>query len=369
MARISYRWRMTAEGALSPVANLREFRTLARLLQCGIALIDSAGHLRFASVNACELLGSESERALRRNWKGVYPQLHLPGLDTLTAGAGPLRTRTEYVGAQGTRKLRVEVHAINHRDGAHYLLLMKERDHIDASDLAVLLASQARTQAYVLASLAHEMNGPLNNLGLTLALLDAAIARLPSGALDPDAATRLQRYLDVLKNENGKLTHIGRELSALAAPISGNAGRVDVAALWREVHRVLRHEATTREIGLRLDMPEQPLWVLGDAALIRLAALNFLTCVIEVTAPGGSVAVSIARQGDDASATVRIEAAGARLPAAVMQEFYRLLLVPESDFIGLIAGRVIIEAQGGEVSLCASPDGPLGVEFRLPLAE
>jgi signal transduction histidine kinase len=256
---------------------------------------------------------------------------------------------------------------VKHRDAVHYLLLLKERGRIDASDLPLLLASQARVQEHVLASLVHDINGPLNNFTLTLTLLEASFKRVAPGTLPADLETRWRRYLDVLKNEASRLAHCARELGAVSTPLEPSGGRVDFVNLFQDVQKVLRHEATAREIRFDVDVPPGPLWGVGDPALLRLAALDFLISLIDVTASGGRIVVVVEPQVRDMHAIIRITAEGGELPDEVMKEFYRLMFIPASDYIGLIAGRLIVEQQGGEAVLHTQPGSALGVELRLPV--
>jgi len=354
------------DSAAATATNLSEFRALARLLRCGIVLLDHQAHLRFASPGACRLLGMDTERALRRQWKGLYPTLKLDALHSLAPGADPLRTRLDLERRESVRQLRLEAHAVNHRDGVHYLLLLKERGRIDATDLPILLASQARVQEHVLGSLLHDINGPLNNFTLTLTLLEATLGRVAPGTLPSDLDARVHRYIDVLKGEAKRLAYCARELSAVSMPLQSSPGRVDFAGLFRDVQRVLRHEATAREIGLDVHVPAHPVWGVGEPGMLRLAALDFLICLMDVTAPAGRISIVVDPEPRESRAIVRITAENAQLPDEVMKEFYRLMFVPDSDYIGLVAGRLIIEQQGGEAVLRADAGEPLGVELRLP---
>jgi len=214
----------------------------------------------------------------------------------------------------------------------------------------------------------HDLNGPLNNFVLTLTLFETSLAHAGQGAIAPDLLARWRRYLQVLRSESQRFAECSRELADAANPLQSKSRRVDFGTLVRDVLSLLRDQATAREIRLDGEVPDRTPCGLGDPTMLRLAVLECLSRLMDVTAPGGRIEVDVEPQAHDARAIVHVAAHGTQLPDEVLREFYRLLFLPESDSIGLVAGRVIVAEHGGEAVLSAGAAESPGVELRLPVA-
>lgn len=336
---------------------------LARLLNLGVLLLDEAHRCCFASARACDLLGAPDEAALRNDWHVLRAQFDLSNLPVTRGVAPPIQRGVDLSTPAGMRRLRFEVHSVVASPRTFHVVLLRDRNRIDDADRLLLMASEAQASRAALAGLVHEAKGPLNNFHLTLALLAAGLARIETlpGA---DAATaRWRRYLDVLQAEAAQLVDCIHEIDAL--PRRGLAGRerVDLRGIVRDVVRLLRHEATMREARIELDDLPEPAWVVGDAHGLRLALLGFTTCAIDV-AERGVVRVRVATAGAEIS--VRIGVTTASLPPALTTELFAVACTSVSVYPAIVAGRMIIEAHGGDVAIECELPGAREFHIRMP---
>ena len=348
-------------------SGLRDGRLLAYLLQAGVVVLDGAQRCLLASASACELFDAADESDLRDRWDSIHAALGLSTLAAHGAGDPPLQRRAEFCTATGLRALRYEAHAVADGGHAHHVLLLRERTRIDRADRAILLASEAQAGRHVLTGLVHEAKGPLNNFYLTLSLLSASLARMEANAAPQTTPAQWSRYLDVLRNEAARLAGCLNDLESLTRLGDTTRERVDLCALSRDVLRVLRHEATMRETTIDLDVPSTPVWIEGDAHALRLALLAFASAVLDASHRGLAVGIAV-DDGPSSDACVRIATATPVLPANLATELFRLGCAGESDHIAAIAGRIIVEAHGGELSLDARDGSPAGFVIRMPHA-
>lgn len=347
----------------------RDGRLLATILQAGIVLLDEAQRCRFATDDACELLGAADVGTLRDDWESISTQLRLSDLSTLGARDPPLARRVDLRTARGTRALRIEVHAIDGDDCVSHLMLLRDRGRLLRADRAQLLASEAHASRHILTGLVHEAKGPLNNFYLTLSLLSSWVERVEATAIPEAMRARCRRYLHVLQTEAARLSDSVNDMHALTQPPGAAVKRkVDLCAVARDVMRALRHEATMREAAIRLDVPVDPAWVLGDAQQLQLALLGLTACVVDAANAGGGVIVGVAVTDDVPGWRVRIAGKAVALPASLAAELFRISCTGASDYPAAIAGRVIIEAHGGELTIDGSPRAPSGFLIRLPAA-
>ena len=226
----------------------------------------------------------------------------------------------------------------------------------------VVAASRARTQQHVLAGLIHDLNGPLNNLGLTLDLLERVLSPRMAGPGDDGA--RLRRYLDTLRQEVARLAawshgaaelvHAGREPPPPAAP----------SATLEEARRLLRHHATLAEVRLEIGHVDDADARVDDPAAVRAALIAFVCAAVALAEPGGSITLeSFARVAD---VCLRIVIAPARASAEALRAFAAGMVTPESPVEGdLLAGRITVQSLRGTASLERAA-GRAVIELTLP---
>lgn len=345
-------------------SGLTDSRLLARLVQAGTLVVDEHDALRFASPGACELFGVDGEATLRRHWRDVGEQLRVRCWPRQPVDGNAHFGRADVTTPAGVRPIRYEMHAIADGPDVHRAVLVRDRASLLPTDRALLLASEAQANRHVLIGLVHAAKGPLNNFNLTLALLSAAVSRRD------DAASRLvapcERYLEVLRNEAVRLAACVDEIHALTLRHEPAKETIDLAALSADCARVLRHGATMREVVLDLDVPGAPVMAFGDPHLVRLALLSFAISVLDLTSPGGRVGWRVA-QADEAP-LVAMTTSESALPPALAASLFRLSCTAESLYSAAITGRLIIEAQGGEVAIREGADGRPGLLLRVPAA-
>jgi signal transduction histidine kinase len=346
-----------------PDSGPHDHRLLARLLEAGTLVLDEADMLRFASATACSLLGADDEAQLRRAWAPLAAQLGIPNWPRRLRDGEAFHGRADVVTARGPRSLRYELHVVDATSG-YRALLVRDRALLSPGDTTLLLASEAEANRHVLAGLVHAAKGPLNNFNLTLSLLARNVARADAGRTD-EAQTKRTRYIGVLQSEALRLAACIDEINALTLTHVPAREALDLAALSQQCARVLRHGATMREVNLDLDVPSDPVEMMGDPRLVRLALLSFAINVIELTAAGGRVAWRVSREPDNAR--VRLTTSQPRLPRALVDGLFRLSCTGECAHPGAIAARVIIEAQAGEVIVHDGREGHAGLALRFPL--
>jgi signal transduction histidine kinase len=213
----------------------------------------------------------------------------------------------------------------------------------------VVAASRAHTQDLVMAGLLHDLNGPLNNLGLTLTLLERALA----SATDPATgalASRLRRYLDTLAHESARLGAWSRTAAAAVHAAEPADAPAPLASLVEAARASLRHHATLSEVRLDVVHGAHDDVSVHGAPVVRAAMLAFLAAAIALAGPGGFVQVTLARSGADA--LVRIVLPGARVPAEVVRALDDTALVSASSVAcDIVAGRALVDSVHGRASV------------------
>jgi len=348
-------------------SGLPDNRLLERLLQGGTLVLDAGDRLCFASAGACELFGAASEAALRDAWDDIGSQLRVTEWPR-NAGGAAYHGRADVRTPSGVAAVRFEMHAVGNGGPAERVVLVRDRGRLLPTDAALLLASEALANRHVLMGLVHAANGPLNNFNLTLALLATSIARAQA-SIAPETGARWTRYVDVLRNESARLANFVEDIHTLTAPHTPSREAIDLGAMLRECARVLRHDATIREIDLELDAPQAPTYAMGDAQLVRLALLAFVICLLDLTPPRGRIGWRLTAGNASSVPAVSITTSHVPLPPDLAASLFALSRTAESPYSAAIAARLIIEAQGGDVALDGNGAGQSGFRIQIPAVD
>ena len=208
---------------------------------------------------------------------------------------------------------------------------------------------------------AHELKTPL-------AILQAHGEALREDILPEKRA----EYLDVILDECGRMSALVGRLLELSHLESGNPLQkepLDLAALVREVWEPLALPLEQKDITLKLDL--EALQLEGDRERLREAAGNLASNALRHCTPGGTIRVTLKREGSRAVLTVYND--GEPIPEAdlphLFQPFYRGGDKSRSrDRGGTGLGLAIVQAaalaHGGE---CGVENTGGGAIFRLSL--
>jgi CheY-like chemotaxis protein/anti-sigma regulatory factor (Ser/Thr protein kinase) len=142
-----------------------------------------------------------------------------------------------------------------------------------------------------------------------------------------------------------------------------------VAARAVETSRPLIDE---RRHHLTVSLPDEPLWVAGDAARLAQVVANLLNNAAKYTEPGGRITLTVARDGD--AVVTRVRDTGVGLPPETLSSVFDLFTQVDRSLdraqgglgIGLTLVQRLVELHGGTVR--AHSDGPgRGSEFVVTL--
>jgi PAS domain S-box-containing protein len=235
--------------------------------------------------------------------------------------------------------------------------------------LAAGLAEADRMKTEFLATLAHELRNPLAPLRNGLQLMRRAGA-------DPAAVQRVQ---DIMDRQLSHLVHLVDDLLDVARI---TRGQVDLRREWIDLGQVLSGAVDTsmplvdaNRHQLEVRLPPEPLQLYADPTRITQVVSNLLNNAAKYTPRGGRIALSAAREGNQAVISVADNGMG--IPQAALSDVFKLFTqvdgAPQRGHgglgIGLSLVRSFVELHGGSVSASsAGPDAGSVFTVRLPLA-
>ncbi|TDD43095.1 sensor histidine kinase [Nonomuraea terrae] len=235
-------------------------------------------------------------------------------------------------------------------------------DHV-GNALEVRHASEMQVRQFV-ADASHELRTPLAAIRGY-----AELSRRTGRHVPPEVAQMLSR----VESEAQRMTALVEDLLLLARL---DAGRplahepVDLSMLT--VNAVGDAHAASPQHDWRLDLPEEPVRVVGDPARLQQVLANLLANARIHTPEGTRVTVSVGVRGEQA--VLRVADTGPGIPAELQPHIFERFARGDgsrsreagSTGLGLAIVHAVLAAQGGTVEVDSVP-GRTRFTVRLPL--
>jgi signal transduction histidine kinase len=229
--------------------------------------------------------------------------------------------------------------------------------------MADRVAASMQAQQRFIGDVSHEIKSPLARLSMALGL-----ARREAGEVAGPQFDRMERELETV-------SRLVRELLVLSSlqgsTVPSRSAPVDLSAVLREAADDLTFEWHERAQAIRLISPSTPVWVAGDAELLRRVIENVLTNALFYTPDGTAVEAILDRSGECVRLVVRDRGPGVP-PAALphlFEPFYRVDQARARNTGGVGLGLAIckraVELHGGRITATNTVPG-LAVRIELP---
>ncbi len=343
----------------------RRMNALANFMDVGVLLLGADRTLEFANATARDLLGGNGTERFEERWdamKDIFDKIP----DPVAAGTSTsAHVDIDVPGDGRSRSLRLELYRPEPDEHGGYLVLVKDRELLEAFETDLRLATQMRGLARVYGALAHELKAPLGAMGLNLELLSEAVEADAHG--DPAVRSRQVRYTQVLREE---LARLNRSLVAVlnqTTSLAETREPFDLRELIQGLETLLAPQAKQQRVGLEVQVPESELRVAGHRDRLKQALLNIATNALEVMPDGGRMGMSLAR--DDGRAVIAIRDSGPGIAPELLTKIYGMYFTTKSGGtgIGLYVARSVVESHGGSIHIDSQPGKGTCFTVSLPL--
>lgn len=218
------------------------------------------------------------------------------------------------------------------------------------------------------ANVSHELKTPVAGIMATAETLGDAITE------DPVAATR---FAGVLRNEAIRMSMLIADLLDLArleAPETLTTAPIDLSGTINEQIAIQGEDASAKQLTLRAAI-DAGLAVVGRQEEVTALPRNLIENAIRYTPAGGTIEVSLRREGNRAVFAVRDSGAGIPrkdLPR-IFERFYRVDPARARDTggtgLGLAIVRHVAESMGGSVTVTSESGAGSTFTVTLPLRD
>jgi len=213
---------------------------------------------------------------------------------------------------------------------------------------------------------AHELNNPLNNIGL---FVGNAIDQIDRGVDDREV---LLKGLGQANEQIQKATEIISHLRTFGRAAPTEFDRVDVNELLERALVLLQEQLRLRQVDVELDLDPTPLDVQGNSIQLEQVFINLLTNARDALADADEKVVRVTSRRHERRVVIRVEDTGHGVPedlqSRVFDPFFTTKDVGAGTGLGLSITYGIIRDHGGGISLESSPGRGAAFVVELPLA-
>ncbi len=229
---------------------------------------------------------------------------------------------------------------------------------------ARLLQAHSQAQRRFIADAAHQLRTPLAMQASQIEF--ARYTRQHRGEWETRRADMDQMWV-AMQTSNRRLVDVTNKLLLLAQAEHADAQtrfeRVELGAVALHSVEQLAALAERRHIDLGMQLPEAPIDVLAQPALLDALTANLIDNALRYTQEGGQVTVGVRQAGDAVEFSVEDNGPGipAEVRERVFERFYRGAQDTEGTGLGLAIVRETARAFGAQVMLGANPRAGSGL--------
>jgi C4-dicarboxylate-specific signal transduction histidine kinase len=227
-------------------------------------------------------------------------------------------------------------------------------------------AAKLATLGELTTGVAHELNNPLNNIGL---YIGNAIDKVRMARSDGD---HLVRDLEKALEQVGKATEIISHLRTFGrtAPVAVEA--VSVNEVVERALSLMQEQLRLRQITVRLVPCDDEPVVFGNAIQLEQVFINLLTNARDAVEETATRSVEISCVAGEGKVRIWFADSGAGIPAGLEQRifdpFFTTKDVGQGTGLGLSIAYGIVNDHGGTISLESHPGEGARFLIELPLA-
>jgi PAS domain S-box-containing protein len=309
-------------------------------------------------------------------YEAAHAAMHDREIDQVIATRAPIRGEVPFSGTDGPRMYDYIFGPVLGPEGDVVAVAGTTRDVTERQAAEQALREQAarltesdRTKDEFLATLSHELRNPLAPLRNSFELL----RRMPG------ADAKLASVHSMMERQVNQLVRLVEDLLEMSRISRGTLSlrreRVPLETVVLNAVEASDPIMQSARHTLSVELPDEPLWLEGDAVRLAQILANLLNNAARYTDDGGTIVVRARREGDQAAISVRDNGIG--IAPEVMPRMFEMFSRGHRETgrhqgglgIGLALSRRLAQMHNG--SLEAHSDGAgHGSEFtvRLPLA-
>src|SRR5436309_9144590 len=227
-------------------------------------------------------------------------------------------------------------------------------------------AGKLATLGELTTGVAHELNNPLNNIGL---FIGNAIDLIELGMTDPNPERILQELHNAMHQVH-KATEIISHLRTFGHATSVSHEPLGISQVIRRSLLLVQEQLRLRQIEVKLLLPDKEVFVTGNAIQLEQVFINLLTNARDAMAHSTRKIITIACTRQANGVEIRFCDTGTGIPVGLEQRifdpFFTTKEVGAGTGLGLSITYGIIKEHQGTIVVENCPDGGALFLIQLP---
>ena len=188
---------------------------------------------------------------------------------------------------------------------------------------ATFQIEKLRGTATLLRTLAHEVRNPLTNINLSVEQLKPEL-----NSEDADI------YLDIIARNCGRIDGLISELLDLSRPAEISLQKAPLQSIIDTTLAAASDRISLKGIGLELNYPEQPAYIMADIEKLKIAFLNIVINAVEAV-PKEAGKINVAIREDNSYYKVFINDNGSGIPEENISRIFEPYFTSKTNGFGL----------------------------------
>ena len=330
-------------------------------LQDGVMLFTSDSNAVLVSASAERFIGKPRGEMLGRQPAEIFSRESVLGRTILDAFASrePV-SQDEIEDAQG-RHIQISLDFIEeHGERIGALLTLRDAESVHRIEDEIELSRRLSAIGRLTSGVAHEVKNPINAIVVHLEVL-----RQKMKEVDPDT----RRHVDVISSEIQRLDRVVQTLVDFTRPVELRLSDMDLRKVVEDVVTLASPAAEKHNVLIEREASPDALPVRIDVDLVKQAVLNIVLNGVQAMPNGGTLRLTVKREGDGALISVRDQGAG--IPDNIRDKIFNLYFTTKTggSGIGLAMAYRVVQLHHGSVEFSTIMDHGTTFYLRFPLAE
>lgn len=330
-------------------------------LQDGVMLFTSDSNAVLVSASAERFIGKPRGEMLGRQPAEIFSRESVLGRTILDAFASrePVG-QDEIEDAQG-RHIQISLDFIEeHGERIGALLTLRDAESVHRIEDEIELSRRLSAIGRLTSGVAHEVKNPINAIVVHLEVL-----RQKMKEIDPD----MRRHVDVISSEIQRLDRVVQTLVDFTRPVELRLSDMDLRKVVEDVVILASPAAEKHNVPIEREAAPDALPVRIDVDLVKQAVLNIVLNGLQAMPNGGTLRLTVKREGEGALISVRDQGAG--IPDNIRDKIFNLYFTTKTggSGIGLAMAYRVVQLHHGSVEFSTIIDHGTTFYLRFPLAE
>ncbi len=330
-------------------------------LQDGLMLFTSDFRAVLVSASAERFIGKPRAEMLGCTPTEIFSEKTALGNAILEAFKAREPINAEEIETEQGRRVQLELDFIEERgERIGALLTLRDAESVHRIEDEIELSRRLAAIGRLTSGVAHEVKNPINAIVVHLEVMKQKLKDI-----DPDT----RRHIDVIGSEIQRLDRVVQTLVDFTRPVELRLADTDLRRLVDDVVMLASPAAEQNNVHIDRQDGKEPLPARIDADLVKQAVLNIVINGVQAMPEGGSLDISMRREGENALLTIHDQGQG--IPEDIRDKVFNLYFTTKKggSGIGLAMAYRVVQLHHGSLEFASIAGQGTTFYLRFPLVE